>query len=95
MSISLFCDFFVAPSGVITSLTFPLVSFPKDTTPDSSARTAASLGFLASNKSATRGRPPVISLVFEATNGILAITSPAVIFWPSLKLTNPPAGSGY
>ena len=34
-------------------------------------------------------------MVFEATNGILAITSPAVSFWPSLRLTNPPAGSGY
>ena len=37
----------------------------------------------------------MISLVLEATSGILAITSPAVIFWPSLKFTNPPAGNGY
>ena len=70
----------VAPSGVMTSLTLPFVSLPNETTPDSSARTAASFGFLASNRSATLGNPPVMSLVFDATNGILAITSPAVIF---------------
>ena len=70
----------MAPSGVITSLTLPLVSLPKDMTPVSSERTAASFGFLASNKSATLGKPPVISFVLDATSGILAITSPAVIF---------------
>ena len=53
---------------------------PKEIIPDSSDKTAASLGFLASNRSATLGNPPVISLVFEATNGILVMTSPAVIF---------------
>ena len=64
----------------MTSLTFPLVSLPKETIPDSSARTAASFGVLASNKSATLGSPPVISLVLDPSSGILAITSPAVIF---------------
>ena len=88
-------DFFEAPSGVMTNLTFPFVSLPKEIIPDSSDKTAASLGFLASNKSATLGNPPVISLVFEATNGILVMTSPAVIFWPLVKLTKPPAGNGY
>ena len=72
--------FLVAPSGVITNLTLPFVSFPKEIIPVSSDNTAASLGFLASNRSATLGRPPVISFVFEATNGILANTSPAVSF---------------
>ena len=94
INISVICDFLVAPSGVITTLTFPLVSFPKETTPVSSARTAASFGVLASNRSATLGKPPVISFVFEATIGILAITSPAEIFFPSTRLTRPPAGSG-
>lgn len=51
--------------------------------PEYLASMAASFGFLASNKSATRGRPPVISLVFDDSNGILAITSPAFIFDPS------------
>jgi hypothetical protein len=62
----------------MTSLTLPFVSFPKEIIPVSSDRTAASLGFLASKRSATLGRPPVISFVFEATKGILANTSPAV-----------------
>ena len=74
INISTFWVFFVAPSGVITSLTFPFVSFPKDTIPDSSASTAASFGVLASNKSATLGNPPVISLVFDPSTGIFAST---------------------
>jgi hypothetical protein len=41
---------------------------------------ALSLGFLASNSSATLGRPPVISFVFEVSFGSLAKTSPAEIF---------------
>ena len=44
---------------------------------------ALSLAFLASNNSATRGNPPVISFVFEVSFGNLAITSPALIFCPS------------
>jgi hypothetical protein len=38
---------------------------------------ALSLAFLASNNSATLGRPPVISFVFVVSLGNLAITSPA------------------
>ena len=44
---------------------------------------AWSLGRLASNNSATLGKPPVISLVFAPSLGILAITSPALILSPS------------
>ena len=44
---------------------------------------ALSLAFLASNNSATLGRPPVISLVLVVSFGSLAITSPAETFCPS------------
>ena len=64
----------------MTSLTLPFVSLPKEIIPVSSASTAASLGFLASKRSATLAKPPVISFVLEATSGILANTSPAVSF---------------
>ncbi len=47
---------------------------------------ALSFAFLASNNSATLGKPPVISLVFEVSFGSLAITFPANIF--SLSLTD-------
>ena len=53
----------IPSSSVIISLSLPLVGFPQETMPDSCASIAGSLGFLASNKSATRGSPPVISLV--------------------------------
>ncbi|CSI36504.1 Uncharacterised protein [Vibrio cholerae] len=41
----------------------PLVSLPNDTVPECSARIAGSFGLRASNRSATRGRPPVMSLL--------------------------------
>ena len=63
-------------SGVIITFCFPLISFPKDISPEISEIIAWSLGFLASNNSATRGNPPVISFVFEAAFGVLAKTSP-------------------
>ena len=72
---------------VIMSLLLPLVSLPQETTPDSSAKIATSFGFLASKRSATLGNPPVISFVFEDSFGILAITSPTSIAWPSEILT--------
>src|SRR3546814_4994400 len=53
----------------------PLVSLPNETTPEISARIAGSLGLRASNRSATRGRPPVMSRVFDASCGILATRS--------------------
>jgi len=55
----------------------PLTSLPKTTLPSFSAMIALSLAFLASNNSATLGRPPVISFVFVVSLGNLAITSPA------------------
>ena len=64
-------------SLVITSLSLPFVSLPKLTIPEDSASIAGSFGFLASNKSATLGKPPVISFVFVTACGILAIKSPA------------------
>ena len=45
------------------TLRLPLVSLPKETIPSISLITAESLGLRASKSSATRGRPPVISLV--------------------------------
>ena len=53
---------------------------PNSITPSFSAMIALSFGRLASNNSATLGRPPVISLVFEVSLGNLAKTSPAEIF---------------
>ena len=62
----------------------PLTSFPNSITPSFSAMIALSFGLLASNSSATLGKPPVISFVFEVSLGNLAKTSPAEIFCPSL-----------
>ena len=64
---------------VIINLLLHLVSLPQETTQLNSARIATSFGFLASKRSATLGNPPVISLVFEDSLGILAKTSPTLI----------------
>ena len=48
--------------------------------PDFSARMAGSLGLRASKRSATRGKPPVMSRVFEDSCGIRAMTSPTVSY---------------
>ena len=72
---------------VKTSLLLPLVSLPQETIPLISAKIATSLGCLASNKSATLGSPPVISLVFEDSFGIRARTSPISIDCPSETFT--------
>ena len=48
-----------------------------------SAIMALSFGLLASNNSATLGKPPVMSLVLEVPLGNLAKTSPAETLWPS------------
>ena len=50
-------------SSVTISLSLPLVGFPQETIPEAVASIAASLGFLASKRSATLGSPPVMSLV--------------------------------
>ena len=52
--------------------------------PDISDIIAWSFGFLASNNSATLGKPPVISLVLDAAFGVLAKTSPACTSEPSV-----------
>ena len=75
-------------SSVIINLSLPLVGLPQDTIPLSRARIAASLGFLASNKSATLGRPPVISLVFADSCETLAITLPNSMSCPSFRPMN-------
>ena len=80
---------------MITNLNFPFVSFPKLTIPEDSANIAGSLGFLASNKSATLGSPPVISLVLVIACGILAIISPASTLSPSDSVIIAPSGKLY
>ena len=72
---------------VTSNLLLPLVSLPNDTTPVFSANSALSLGTLASNKSATLGSPPVMSLVPDVSLGVLAIVSPTPTFCPSVKDT--------
>src|SRR3972149_2419458 len=64
-------------SARITILRIPLTKPANSTVPSISVITACSLGFRASNSSATRGRPPVMSLVFVVSRGILAMMSPA------------------
>ena len=63
-------------TSVITKRCLPLVSLPKDTVPVTSANIPASLGTRASNNSATRGKPPVMSRFFDDNCGIRANTSP-------------------
>ncbi len=63
-----------------------LVSLPKLIMPLTSANTAGSLGIRASNKSATRGRPPVMSRVFEVSCGTRAMASPELTRAPSSTL---------
>ena len=53
---------------------------PNKTFPSFSAMIALSFAFRASNNSATRGKPPVISFVLDVSFGKRAITSPADIF---------------
>jgi hypothetical protein len=62
------------------NLLFPLVSLPNETTPVLSASSAFALGSLASKRSATLGKPPVISLVPDVSLGVRAITSPTPTF---------------
>ena len=79
-------------SGVMMTLRLPLVSLPKVTAPSISAMTACSFGLRASNSSATRGRPPVMSLVLVVSRGILAMMSPASIVSPSCAAMVEPTG---
>jgi hypothetical protein len=77
----------------MTRRRLPLVSLPKLTVPLFSARIAWSFGLRASNRSATRGRPPVMSRVFEDSCGMRAMTSPTDTRAPSSRLTSAPVGS--
>ena len=49
-------------------------------------------GLRASNSSATRGRPPVMSRVFDTSCGIRASTSPTATCWPSRTAITAPTG---
>ena len=71
---------------MISKRTLPLVSLPKAIIPVFSAKIAGSLGLRASNKSATRGKPPVISRVLEDACGIRASASPIPTSAPSSRL---------
>ncbi len=62
------------------------------TLPSTSAMTAGSFGRRASKSSVIRGRPPVMSIVLRASRGVLAMTVPALMSWPSS--TSMPARSG-
>ena len=69
------------PSMVFTGCTkisrLPRLMSPNRTMPSISEIVAGSFGRRASNSSATRGRPPVMSRVLYASRLILAIVSPA------------------
>ena len=72
--------------SVMTRRCLPLVSLPNDTVPVISASRPASFGERASNSSATRGRPPVMSRVFEVSCGMRASTSPTCTCCPSFTV---------
>jgi len=65
----------------------------KVTLPETFAMIAFSFGLRASNSSATRGRPPVMSRVRAASRGMRARTSPASTCWPSSTATIAPEAS--
>src|SRR5207237_8073036 len=79
--------------SVITSRCLPLVSLPNDTVPVTSANVPASFGARASNSSATRGRPPVMSRVLDVSCGIRASTSATATSWPSLTVLIDPSSN--
>src|SRR6266704_2523680 len=60
--------------------------------PSTSEIVAGSFGRRASNSSATRGRPPVMSRVLYASRDTLASTSPAYTSWPSSTVSCAPSG---
>ena len=75
----------------MTRRCLPFVSLPNDTVPVTSASMPASFGERASNSSATRGRPPVMSRVFDVSCGIRASTSPTATCWPSFTVMIEPS----
>ena len=78
--------------SVMISRCLPLVSLPKVTVPVTSASMPASFGERASNSSATRGRPPVMSRVFCDSVGIRASTSPTATCCASRTTISAPIG---
>ena len=71
---------------------FPRLISPNRTTPSISEIVAGSFGRRASNSSATRGRPPVMSRVLYASRPTLAIVVPALIRCPSSTVSCAPTG---
>jgi hypothetical protein len=72
----------------------PRTLAPKSTTPSIFEISAASLGRRASNSSATRGKPPVMSFVFEVLRGVFAMSVPATILSCSPTTMCAPEGIG-
>src|SRR2546425_829714 len=70
----------------------PRLISPNRTVPSTSEIVAGSLGRRASNSSATRGRPPVMSRVLYASRDTFASTSPAYTSWPSSTVSCAPSG---
>ncbi len=73
----------------------PFFAVPKSTIPSISAMIAGSFGRRASKSSATRGSPPVMSLVWLILRAVLAIMSPVFTVCPSLTSTCAPIGRPY
>ena len=69
--------------SLMTMQRLPRTLGPKSTMPSIFEISDASFGRRASNNSATRGRPPVMSLVLDVLRGVLAINVPATILSPS------------
>ena len=79
-------------SGCTKISRLPRLMSPKATTPSISEIVAGSFGRLASNSSATRGRPPVMSRVLYASREIFATVTPASTFSPSSTVSWAPSG---
>ena len=74
-------------NGSVTTMTrLPFTMPLKDTRPLTLASTEGFFGLRASNSSPTRGRPPVMSLVFTLSRSSLAMMRPALTFSPSSTL---------
>ena len=74
-------------------LLFPLNSEPNSIVPEMSAICAAFVGFLASNNSATRGRPPVISFVLVVSLCTFERGEPTSTLSPSFTIMLAPTCS--
>ena len=77
----------------MTIFRIPLTKPANSTSPSISVMVACSRGLRASNSSATRGKPPVMSFVFVDSRGILAMMSPWNTSAPSVTSKWAPTGS--